>query len=299
MITFADGAESMKSAGNRLRSQTINSEVFTEVVVVNKEMLLKSGQVGDELLNFMVSQNRGFGYWVWKPVILKLALEGYWGDYEFITYMDAGCEYVDNYFSSKRMHNFLDIARKQNILAFSTSHPEERFSKKKVLNILNDVKDQTNPQVEATTIFIKNCKFSRDFISNWLEMSILNNFGNLDDEIEDESDNFLEHRHDQSVFSVLYKNFQLKSLKNEHPVMKNSQTIVLPSCIAFASWPIWQVRNRTGESLIKGKCNSYLVGAFSYGIFPFRSILRTFVRFLKGIKFYLKYQISNLIKFHS
>lgn len=296
LITFADGSESIKSAGNRLRNQAINSEAFTKVIVVNKQILHESGQVGDELLNFMVSQNRGFGFWVWKPVILKLAAEGYWGDYKFITYMDAGCEFVGNYFSLKRMNEFLESAEKQNIVAFSTSHSEEIYSKKKVLNILNDEQEKTKPQVEATTIFIKNSEFSRDFIYVWLEMSILNNFSNLDDEIENESDNFLEHRHDQSVFSVLYKNYRLRSLKNEHPVMKNSETIALLSCIAFASWPIWQVRNRTGESRIKGKCNSNLIGAFSYGIFPFRSTLRTFVRFLKGMKFYLKYRISNSIK---
>lgn len=115
LICFADGTESMIDAGRRLKEQTSICEIFTKVVVTNKSELIQSNQVSQEILDFMNVRNRGFGYWVRKPIILQLALEGYWGKFDFTVYLDAGCEYVDNYFSRLRMQLFLMKQRNKDL----------------------------------------------------------------------------------------------------------------------------------------------------------------------------------------
>lgn len=168
LICFADGTESMIDAGRRLKEQTSICEIFTKVVVTNKSELIQSNQVSQEILDFMNVRNRGFGYWVRKPIILQLALEGYWGKFDFTVYLDAGCEYVDNYFSRLRMQLFFNETEKQGFKAFTTPYSEFNYSKQRVLSLLEVEEKRFSPQIEATTVFIKNCQFSSDFIAKWL-----------------------------------------------------------------------------------------------------------------------------------
>ena len=60
-----------------------------------------------------------------------------------------------------------------------------------------------SPQIEAGIIFLKNTPQIRKFILEWLNISTANNYVYIDDNVEIESTDFLEHRHDQSIFSLL------------------------------------------------------------------------------------------------
>ena len=60
-------------------------------------------------------------------------------------------------------------------------------------------------QVEGGCLIIKNNKDSREFIKNWLYFCIYDNHSLLNDVIDNEYEDFIEHRHDQSLLSILSK----------------------------------------------------------------------------------------------
>ena len=92
---------------------------------------------------------------------------------------------------------------------------ERKYSKGDLLdffNFYNNTSVTETPQYMAGCFFIKKSKRSMSFINEWLD--IFNKRFDLVDDTVSKLENlngFLEHRHDQSVFSLLCKKYNLKS----------------------------------------------------------------------------------------
>ena len=152
---------------------------------------------------------RGFGYWIWKPNIIKQALrtmqEG-----EQLLYADAGCHL--NSEGKKRLLEYFDIVEQSELKigAFQLEdvHNEYCWSKKDLIVHLGvqDNDDILNSgQICATQVLLQKCEQSTAFVDEWL--NIMENYHFSDDSrsISPEHPNFKGHRHDQSVFSLLCK----------------------------------------------------------------------------------------------
>ncbi len=116
----------------------------------------------------------------------------------------------------------LKYVKKKNILGFQYNEPnytfnqnykyqiyiERNFTKKILLNhlkIQNNENVLNSPQFWSGTIFFKNNEFSLNFLYRWEELSAKSEL--IDDSLLDEKkgSKFVEHRHDQSIFSLLCK----------------------------------------------------------------------------------------------
>lgn len=151
------------------------------------------------------SYKRGAGLWLWKPYIIKKALSKInKGDYLF--YSDAGTIYVN------RIQYLVDSMEKnnQNIMLFETPLLAKQFTKKETFYLMDYLVYDAN-QILATYLLVKKNDVSESFISQWLKYC-------CDERILSpqyfvpqikEFDDFIAHREDQSVLSILARKHNL------------------------------------------------------------------------------------------
>jgi len=173
-------------------------------------------------------KKRGFGYFMWKPYLVKKILEEInYGD--IINYMDIGFHLLKE--NKKKFEDYLKFINEEDnwILTFqyhnqmeeklkNISFPyreERKYSKGDLLDFFgfyNNSSVTETPQYMAGCFFIKKSKKSIRFINEWLD--IFYKRFDLVDDTDSKLKNlngFLENRHDQSVFSLLCKKYNLQS----------------------------------------------------------------------------------------
>ena len=252
MLTFAAGSGDMHGAGKRLVNQAKSSGLFTKTLLITEEDLLNLNEDGLKLKLFADIYPRGFGLFSWKSYILNLAMQGEFGEFDGVFYADAGCELLWNKKSLENFVNLMEKTKVAGILAFSTLSPEYQYTKKEVLGMLRNSADIYSPQIEATVIFANpNDHKAGDLIGSWWSLSSQDGFRYLvDPDPALELDGFIDHRHDQSILSILLKNNGIASLPESTP-RYTKKNIALLHYIVFTPWPIWAIRNRTSSTRLR------------------------------------------------
>jgi hypothetical protein len=174
--------ESAKSLGFEVKGYRMND--------IDEDFKLKNQNI--------LSCKRGSGYWLWKPYIILDMIEKI-KDGDFLIYMDSGA------FLIKSPDHILEHVDEKGILAFSTIHLQSTWCKKDLFEFIFDKEyDYSDkPQMLASYIFIKKTESSVNFIKNWL--NIASNYHLITDEpsVSENYSDFREHRHDQSIYSLL------------------------------------------------------------------------------------------------
>jgi len=151
--------------------------------------------------------SRGFGYWIWKPQILIQTMEKS-PELSYILYTDAGCTL--NLEGIPRLNEYISLLNASNrfALGFQILHAESTWTKADVMHLLNytTVVDKRSMQVCSTTVLFVNCHQSREFVRKW-KFYMESDYHNIDDSPSKiiNSKPFSEHRHDQSIFSIMMK----------------------------------------------------------------------------------------------
>lgn len=160
----------------------------------------------------ILEQKRGAGYWLWKPYIIKKILsELAYGD--FLFYSDAGAIFLKN------VDILIENLERQNqdIMGFELPLIEEQWTKRELFTSMmceHQMYFYSN-QILASFFLIKKSIISEKFFDEFLnyacdEINITDKF----DLSVKQSDDFIEHRHDQSIFSLLYKKYNFRSFKD-------------------------------------------------------------------------------------
>jgi hypothetical protein len=160
----------------------------------------------------ILDQPRGGGYWLWKPhLICKKLSEINDGDYLF--YSDSGAFFLK---SVNVLIKELD-KHNQDIMAFETPFIESQWTKKELflkMKCEGDRFSKTN-QIMASFWLIKKSNFSVIFFKEWLNYAC--DEENITDALNGniiQRQDFIEHRHDQSISSLLYKKYKLNSFQD-------------------------------------------------------------------------------------
>lgn len=156
------------------------------------------------------AQRKGAGLWLWKPWLINQTLH-HRPEGELIIYVDAGLSFV----SSATPLFELAAAAQEEIVCFGMAlHSERKFTKRRVLETLGCEHDECveSGQRAATFILFRVGPKSRAFVKEWLELaSDVSLISETESETHPEHDDFLAHRHDQSIFSVLTKKHGIKA----------------------------------------------------------------------------------------
>ena len=184
---------------------TISQKVCSESSLkygVDKVFSYGPEDISDEFLRFnpVLKEDRGAGYWLWKPYFINRVLMQL-QDGDVLIYSDCGVEWVTPVEEIVRVMD-------QDIFLFSNGHQHVHWCKCDVLvGIIPAIDDQIGltllQQVQASVIFFKVNQATRDFVKEWLLWCQMPGF--IDDSPSKLPNHpeFAEHRHDQAVLTCL------------------------------------------------------------------------------------------------
>lgn len=198
-------------------------------------------RIWDDCVDFLLfnketlSQERGSGYWLWKPfVIYSEMCSVHVNDGDILIYSDAGVEFVA---AVSEIISRMD----EDIFFFTNGWPHIEWCKMNVLKtILPEFKidgtERDVKQIQASVIFFRVSQKTRDFVKEWLLYSQMPGFIDDSPSREPNYPTFAEHRHDQAILTCLalkhgytmdhwwptqYSNHLPRSERDSYPVLFN------------------------------------------------------------------------------
>lgn len=219
LLTFA--SSDMKRSVRRLCRQAEEMGVFDTIIGSDERDL--SGDFKKRFQAHLKRNTKGFGYWCWKPQIVLQSLQDM-EEGDILLYLDAGCHL--NIRGTWRMQNYIDVTKDaaSGVLGFQARAPELPFSYdgRSLLDlrdcrwIKGDLLDYfdlraredilQSQTIGAGIIFFRKCARSLALLNDWKAV-IESDFALLDDtpSVSDNHPEFVAHRHDQAIFSILGK----------------------------------------------------------------------------------------------
>jgi hypothetical protein len=248
-VTAGVGMSDFEEAAYRVREALLPSAIVDKVVAVTTSDLPavcpETSVLYRELMN---TDTRGYGYMCWKAEVVHAAMQGKWGDFDGVIWIDAGCEVSINPLSISKFRKFQLFAQKNGVACFTLDTLEIEYTKRDLFDKFPEVSPQFAGKQIQTTWFLLHGERGRSIAKEWFEAVMLGtNLLDLNPSSNPEYVGFIENRYDQSIFSLVCK-------KNKVPVMKYKPTAGTGSYISILRGlvnPIWTSRNRRGESLKK------------------------------------------------
>lgn len=235
-ISFASSSLDL----SQLKAEASQMPSFKSVRICN-ETCLHDTQFWTEHSDFIHKNRRGFGYWIWKYALILEALERL-PECSSIVYADGGCALNIN--GAHRLSQYPQIAQASGgLLLFDLGLPEKAYTKR-------DTGERIFPHVDCERwgtqrvggiLTVINCPLVRKFFKEALQIASEEKYHYLDDSpsIKQENVEFLSHRHDQSITSLLSKKYGFHSIPDEtypqqrcleagYPVIAARRKIPLP-----------------------------------------------------------------------
>ena len=240
LLTFAD--KRLAPTLDRIKQEAIESRYFNKVVLATDETLKADKVYWQQYGSFYNANQRGFGYWLWKPYLIKKQLEKM-NDDDILVYLDAGCEIHSTYETQQRFQYYVAEARKNGMVCFDHLRCyTKQYCKGDVLSFFNvqtDMSVLNSKQVMATILIMAKCKKTNAIIDEWYDISH-QHLCLLTDEpsVVPNHPSFIAHRHDQSIFSILAYKYGVRILP---------QTEVYPDggdWTQMSNFPFWAKRNK-------------------------------------------------------
>ncbi len=193
------------------KSQRYNSTTGLEIGGFDKAISYTLKDIDREFFeqnHQILSQFKGAGFWLWKPYFIAKTLNQLKSG-DFLFYCDSGAYFINS------IDALIDTCQMtdQDIIPFDVGLTEKIFTKRDTFTLMNcDTPDYTDTvQRLASFILFKKSKFTIDFTHEFLKFA-------QDERILTDNENemgfpnypeFKAHRHDQSIFSLLTKQYNL------------------------------------------------------------------------------------------
>jgi hypothetical protein len=203
-MSFGGPTEKYHNAVTRICKEAEAFDVFNHIIKVTDHDLKEDYEFWNTHGEFIEQNTRGYGYWIWKSYIIKQLLAGM-QENDVLVYADAGCEL--NIHGKPRLLEYIAMAdkSKNGIVGFELPHQEQVWTKMDLIDHLDAREQMESKQVMAGVSIIRKCPESVAMVNKW--NSVYSNYHLVDDSpsILPNHNSFQEHRHDQSIFSILQK----------------------------------------------------------------------------------------------
>ena len=218
-ITFGD-TRKYQAALARIEREAVAMAYFDSVLVCDENSIT---ELIAEHHEFFARSKTGFGYWIWKSHLVRRELEAM-ADGDILLYADSGCQFNVNAASMRRLQDYFDMLADSPhaSLSFELIHLERRWTKRDCFDHF-DVAVDDSRQLMATAFLVKKCRAGLDLIDGINDLISKKRYHLFDDtpSLAPNDPDFIEHRHDQSIFSLL---------------RKAAGTLILPDETWFKDW---------------------------------------------------------------
>ena len=201
LLTF--GCDKLfKNQKTRLVREAKKLDFFDEYHVETPETV---NDLLKDHMDFVKNNPRGYGYWIWKPMIIEKYLNNM-KEGDVLFYLDAGSSIIEN--NEDRMEFYVDILQTHDVIVFDENQMfMNKFIKMTVIKEFGlENSDIINSSIiEGGCVIVKKSDYSLKFIKEWKEYLIKDNYKLVNDNLygEKQLDTFSEHRHDQAVLGIL------------------------------------------------------------------------------------------------
>jgi hypothetical protein len=192
----------------RLQSEAEESGFFNTIDIYNEENCPGIEKYSE----FINKSERGYGYWIWKPLIILDMMNKY-KENSIIIYADAGCVIRRNNSSVKLFNKYInDInTHPSHRLGFLAELFQYQVTKQDLYEYMGlDTDEYKNTkQLHANIQYLLNNNENRKLMEEWLEIMNVDNHHLLDDTPSKSKNhpNFKFHLHDESIIGLLKKKY--------------------------------------------------------------------------------------------
>lgn len=241
LITFSAGAKNFSRATARIARQAKNFPWIDEVRIYSgsdlpEEFFAKMGDI-------LARNPKGFGLWSWKPFLIQRELDSM-NHGDILLYLDAGVEI--NIGGSSRFTFYLDHLARKNMLFFQLDHQHRQWTKRRS-EIFDLSENFFRNQIVAGVLMFRVSEESKSLVSRWKELCTMDGGTLLEDPSplsEENHEQLIEHRHDQSLLSKTVFDAGLETWPDEtifKPWRKGREYpfLALRNKSSRWSWLIW------------------------------------------------------------
>lgn len=205
LVSFAGGPFAPRQVTFKQNAE--DSGFFDEIVVHTPDTLPPDFKA--EFGPYMAANPRGLGYWIWKSVVVLEELKTLSAE-DCLVYMDVG--HVLNPGGRKRFSEYVELAcdSPYKRLSFSNVYTEAHWTKADLaerLGLSIAHSHMKTSQITANLMLMQNTKDNIDLLQCWGQIAREDGCRYSDDSPSQSPNHceFQEHRHDQSIFSLLCK----------------------------------------------------------------------------------------------
>lgn len=227
LVTF--GSDDYKPQLERIRKEALHTGWFTTIHTFLPQDLDPAFLTKHR--SFL--QGRGYGYWIWKPQVIRQVFDTL-SDGDILVYADAGCTL--NPGATPQMKSYIQLAETHpsGIVCCMMYHTvEKQYTKREVFERLG-YEHADSPQILAGISIFRKCRESASLLYEWSELT--QDYALIDDTKGPQDPEFRDHRHDQSIWSILNK--------KAGTCMVSSQVMVYNG---NKDSPIWDTRIRGSQ----------------------------------------------------
>lgn len=214
-VTFAAGSPVYLQQAQRL----IDSAKKYEPILYSEDFLKKCEDFWPIHRDFIEKNARGYGYWLWKPYLIKHTMQ-FMDENDVLFYCDT-----DFIFRENNFNELLKDVKKCKIIGSSTGRKELTWNKMDTINRIGVEISENDIQIQAGILLISVCKETRTLVEEWYSICCENTYKYLDDTPSSKLNHssFIEHRHDQSIFSLLLKKHNIGYQTNIMDVLRTQK----------------------------------------------------------------------------
>lgn len=218
-LSFADS--SLTPSLKRIEEQANQMHIFDKIFIYNEKRIPHYIKKRIKYVIKHTNSKRGYGYWSWKPALINFILNTEMDDGDLLLYCDAGCDI--NPQCREKLSEYFELTKKHDILVSQFDNNEfcdYYWSKSDTIKLFEGkitVEKLNQGQIQGGIIFMIANPYTRKIANTWENLMSEDNLHYFDDSPSIISNNigFKEHRHDQSIFSLLLKSEHYYSLSVE------------------------------------------------------------------------------------
>ncbi len=247
----------LKNAYRRFLKHGMHTDLFTNYYILGEEELENNTKYISNNKDLIDNSFIGFGYYLFKPYLIESVFNKFpTSDYFF--YLDIGTEFNINKKTIDRFYEYIDIAKKDNIFGFKNRDLEKNLTHCSVINNIypNANKDR---QFNSGTIIFKNNNFSLNFVKEWKDECMKNNYYNISptNKVFCCNDWSGINMYEQSVLSCLLKKYKIEGISDEADWYLPNYSIYNSISDNRNKYPIFSARNPFLKSILYKECIKY------------------------------------------
>jgi hypothetical protein len=179
--TIGLGTINYRAGARRLAKEALSTGLFETSVGFDEKHLKQNSELfwGNHK-QILKSRTHGFGFYVWKPEFIKLALAGI-PENHGLMYCDAGNLISRKFDDIRVLGSYLNLASESNIVGSNSQNFIERdWSPRELMDHLNLSEiNRDSPQFLGGFLLITNTPEGRQFVEQWSDLACQENHNEI------------------------------------------------------------------------------------------------------------------------